>query len=217
MKKIGIMGSGMVAKALAKGFVRYGYPVKMGTRSEDKHEQIRAEVGDVEVGDFKATAEYGEILVLAVGGGVAKDVMNSLDGAADGKLIIDPTNPIDQSNPPEKGVIRYFTDLNKSLMEDLQESFPQSHFVKAFSIIGSAYMVDPDFAGVQPTMFICGDSPEAREEVSAILAQFGFDVWDMGEAPSARAIEPLAMLWCIPGMRENRWDHALKMIRAGSE
>jgi hypothetical protein len=48
--------------------------------------------------------------------------------------------------------------------------------------------------------------------VGRILEQLGWEGADMGSAVAARAIEPLAVLWCIPGFRENRWTHAFKLL-----
>ena len=83
----------------------------------------------------------------------------------------------------------------------------------AFSCVGNALMVDPDFGGPKPTMFICGNDGGAKQEVTAILTEFGWETEDMGTAEAARAIEPLAMLWCIPGFLHNRWSHALKLLK----
>jgi predicted dinucleotide-binding enzyme len=74
-------------------------------------------------------------------------------------------------------------------------------------------MVNPDFGGIRPTMFICGNDEAAKQEVSDILDQFGWDVEDMGGAQAARAVEPLCMLWCIPGFRKNQWGHAFKLLK----
>jgi predicted dinucleotide-binding enzyme len=62
-------------------------------------------------------------------------------------------------------------------------------------------------------MFICGNDGKAREIVSGILDQFGWETADMGMAQSARAIEPLCMLWCIPGFLTNDWSHAFKLLK----
>jgi 8-hydroxy-5-deazaflavin:NADPH oxidoreductase len=97
-------------------------------------------------------------------------------------------------------------------MERLQRLAPDAHFVKAFSCVGNALMVNPDFDGARPTMFICGDHDGAKREVADILGRFGFEVADMGAVEGARAIEPLCMLWCIPGFRQNRWTHAFKLL-----
>ena len=125
--------------------------------------------------------------------------------------MIDTTNPIADA-PPVNGVLRFFTDLDDSLMERLQREFPDARFVKAFNSVGNARMVDPEFAGGRPTMFICGNDEPAKATVTEILDQFGWDVADMGKAEAARAIEPLCMLWCIPGFLRNEWTHAFALL-----
>jgi len=110
-------------------------------------------------------------------------------------------------------VIRFFTGPNDSLMERLQKAYPNARFVKAFNSVGNAFMVNPSFPGGKPTMFYCGNAPQAKAIVARILEQFGWEGADMGTAVAARAIEPLCQLWCIPGFRENRWTHAFHLLR----
>ena len=97
-------------------------------------------------------------------------------------------------------------------MERLQREVPGAQFVKAFNSVGNACMVNPEFKGGKPTMFICGNSDAAKQTVTRILDQFGWEAADMGKVESARAIEPLCMLWCIPGFLRNDWVHAFKML-----
>jgi hypothetical protein len=97
-------------------------------------------------------------------------------------------------------------------MERLQREFPDARLVKAFSCVGNASMVNPRFAGGPPTMFICGNDDDAKRTVAGIVEQFGWSVADMGMAEAARAIEPLCMLWCIPGFLRNDWSHAFKLL-----
>jgi predicted dinucleotide-binding enzyme len=212
-KKIGILGSGSVAQILAGGFIKYGYEVKMGTRDPKKLEEfIQKNSGKISVGSFQEASEFGEIVVLAVKGIVAKSLVEQVKDSLTGKVIIDPTNPIADISPVD-GVMNFFSNINLSLMEELQTLAPKAHFVKAFSCIGGHFMVNADFNGVKPSMFICGNDTHAKGEVTQILYQFGFDVEDMGSAVSARAIEPLCMLWCIPGIKNNSWSHAFKLLR----
>ena len=98
-------------------------------------------------------------------------------------------------------------------MEQLQNGFPNSKFVKALSCVGSAAMVNPQFSGGKPTMFICGNDEFVKREVEGILNQFDWEIADMGKVKAARAIEPLAMLCCIPGFRENSWNNAFKLLK----
>ena len=215
MKKIGIIGSGQVGQSLARGFLKYNYPVMIGSRSRQKQSELESLIGgEIRVGDFPKTAAYGEIIVLAVKGSIASDALQTIPSPAlKDKIIIDATNPIADSQP-ENGVLKFFTDQNHSLMEQLQASFSESMFVKAFSCIGSALMVNPHFdGGLRPTMFICGNNEEAKMEVKHITDLFGFETEDMGGVEAARAIEPLCMLWCIPGFKSNAWGHAFKMLK----
>jgi len=214
MKKVGVIGSGVVGQVLADGFLKHGYEVMRGTREPTKLSEWKEKAGDkASVGTFAEASAFGEAVVLAVKGGVAVDAVKLCgeDGLRD-KVVIDATNPIADA-PPEDGVIRFFTGPNESLMEQLVAAAPSARFVKAFSCVGNAFMVDPDFGGPKPTMFICGNDATAKADVTAILTQFGWDTEDMGTAKAARAIEPLCMLWCIPGMRGGGWSHAFKLLK----
>jgi len=212
--KVGIIGSGIVGQTLANGFVKHGYDVTIGTNTASKHEELRSKMnGKVKIGSFEDTAKFGEIVVVATKGTAAEAAVKAAGIANfNGKTVIDTTNPIADA-PPVNGVLQYFTSQNESLMERLQALAAKAHFVKAFSCIGNAFMVNPDFNGIKPTMFICGNHDGAKSDVKAILDQFGFDVADMGAVEGARAIEPLCILWCIPGFRSNSWTHAFKLLK----
>lgn len=150
--------------------------------------------------------------VLCVKGTAAEKVIQKIKQEISGKTVIDATNPIADA-PPQNGVLKYFTNHDESLMERLQKIAPGAHFVKALNSIGSGLMDNPDFGGTRPTMFICGNNDGAKKQVSEILDKLGFEVEDMGMAESARAIEPLAILWCIPGFVKNQWTHAFKLLK----
>jgi 8-hydroxy-5-deazaflavin:NADPH oxidoreductase len=211
--KVGLLGSGDVAKVLAAGFIKHGHSVMMGTRDRPKLESWAAENPAGRIGNFADAAAFADLVVLAVKGTAASEVLR-LAGATNlaGKPVIDATNPI-ADLPPVSGVLQFFTGPNESLMERLQREFPQARFVKAFNSVGNARMVNPEFAGGKPTMFICGDDDRARATVVEVLDQFGWETADMGKAVAARAIEPLCMLWCIPGFTRNEWSHAFKLLR----
>jgi hypothetical protein len=210
--KIGVLGSGDVAKALASGFLKHGHKVMVGSRTPAKLADWKQANPASETGTFSVAAVFGEVLVLAVKGAAAADALHAAGPEhLVGKTIIDASNPIADS-PPSNGVLRFFTDINESLMEKLQKEFPAAHFVKAFNSVGSACMVNPQFPGGKPTMFVCGNNDAAKQTVTGMLDQFGWEVADMGKAEAARAIEPLCMLWCIPGFLRNDWVHAFKLL-----
>ena len=214
MKKIGILGSGIVGQTLAGGFIKYGYPVTIGSGNASKLDAWKSTAGKgAATGTFEEAARFGEILVLAVKGDAAEDVMKKagLENFS-GKTVIDTTNPI-APQPPVNGVLRYFTEANHSLMEKLQALAPKARMVKAFNSVGNAFMVDPAFPGGKPTMFICGNDAAAKSEVTEILTRFGHETEDMGMAEAAGTIESLCILWCIPGFLRNQWTHAFRLLK----
>lgn len=194
--KIGVLGKGMVGDTLSAGFKKHNFDVKQGSR-----------------GEFNSIAEWADIVVLAVKGSAAEAALDLIESKnIKNKTIIDVTNPIANSEP-ENGVLKFFTTLDNSLMETLQTKKPEANFVKAFSSVGNHLMVNPDFGGIKPSMFICGNNDQAKKQVGEILNLFGWEIEDMGSVTSARAIEPLCMLWCIPGFQHNQWTYAFKLLK----
>lgn len=212
-ERVGVIGSGEVGRVLADGFLRHGREVMRGSRQPAKLADWRKGAGArAFTGTFEETARFGDPVVLAVKGTAAEAAVRACGAALDDRTVIDATNPIADA-PPANGILRFFTTLDESLMERLQRLAPKAHFVKAFSCVGSPFMVDPDFGGERPTMFLCGNGAEAKDRVKAVLEEFGWDHEDLGGAESARAIEPLCIVWCLPGFLRNEWSHAFRLLR----
>lgn len=211
--KIGIIGSGEVAQTLGSGFLKHGHEVMLGTREAAKLGAWAKANPAGRVGSFPETAKFADVAVLAVKGTIAAEAVRAAgpENLAQ-KVVIDATNPIADA-PPVNGVLRFTTNLDEAMLERVQREFPGIRFVKAFNSVGSGRMVNPQFAGGRPTMFICGNDAAAKKTVAGLCDQLGWETADMGAVEAARAIEPLCMLWCIPGFRENSWTHAFKLLR----
>jgi predicted dinucleotide-binding enzyme len=211
---VGVIGSGQVGQVLADGFLGHGHTVMRGSRDPSRLEAWKETAGEgASVGTLPEAARWAELVVLAVKGNAAERAVRLCGiGNLAGKTVIDTTNPL-SDEPPEDGVLRYFTTADESLMERLQRAAPNARFVKSFSCVGNALMVDPELEGGRPTMFICGNDDAAKDQVRDILEDFGWEHEDLGGATAARAIEPLCILWCIPGFLRNDWMHAYKVLR----
>jgi len=212
--KVGVLGSGVVGQALGAGFLKHGHEAMLGTRDPKKkavEDWLRANAG-ARAGTFEETARFGELLVLAVAARAVESTIE-LAGQANfaGKTVIDTNNPI-ADEPPVNGVLKFITGPNESLCERIQKKIPAARVVKAFNSVGAPLMVNPHFSQGVPTMFLCGDSEDAKAQVSGIIRQFGWEPYDCGSIVSARALEPLCMLWCLPGFLRNDWRHAFKVL-----
>jgi predicted dinucleotide-binding enzyme len=214
--KIGIIGTGIVGRTLATGFLNLGHDVLLGTRDIQKPEvkKYLAENSRALAGSFNDAAKFGDMIVLAVAGKIAKEAIDLTENANfKGKTVIDTTNPISQE-PAENGVLKYFTSQNDSLGEQIQKLLPEAHIVKCFNSIGNSFMTNGNqFGNILPTMFICGNNAEAKEKVKNILTAFNWETEDCGMIEASRAIESLCVLWCIPGFLHNKWMHAFKILR----
>jgi len=164
------------------------------------------------IGTFEEAARFCDIAVLATLGRVVESVLDLAgpDNLA-GKTLIDATNPLTDA-PPVEGVLEYTTGPNESLGEQIQAKVPKTHVVKAFNSVGNAKMIDPHFEQGTPTMFLCGNDAGAKEQVSGIIREFGWEPFDCGGIRSSRALEPLCVLWCLPGFLRNQWNHAFKVL-----
>jgi 8-hydroxy-5-deazaflavin:NADPH oxidoreductase len=186
----------------------------IGTRDVSKAEVVAfiSENAGIQAGSFEDCAKYGDLLVLATAGGVIVEAVK-LAGPANfaGKVVLDATNPI--GGAPVDGVLPLFTSSNKSLMEMIAEVIPDANLVKCFSSTGSYTFYKPDFKGQRGSMFICGNSEEAKAVAKDICDKFGWDVEDVGTIRAAYALEALVSLWCQPGFAKNDWFHAFKVIR----
>jgi predicted dinucleotide-binding enzyme len=212
--KVGMLGSGNVGQALGIGFAELGNQVRMGSRTPEK-ETIQAWIkrvgANASAGTFADAAAFGDLAVIATRWEGTENALRlaSPQNLA-GKVVVDVTNPLDYSTGMPARLAIGHTD---SAGEQVQRWLPRSHVVKAFNIVGSQFMVHPQFPGGPPDMFIGGNDDQAKAVVTGILGEFGWSVIDLGDIETARYIEPLAMVWILAGIRLNNWSNAFKLLR----
>lgn len=213
--KVGILGSGDVAKALGTGFVTLGHEVRLGSRTADNPKTLEwanGTNGKGSTGTFADAAAFGEVIVLATLGVATVDVL-LLAGAAhfDGKVVIDATNPLSFTGqgPP---ALAY--GPSGSAGEEHQKTLPRARVVKAFNITGNSNFFRPKFPGGPPDMFICGNDAAAKKTVEKILHDFGWpSVIDIGGIEGYRELESLCILWVKSAMVLNDFNIAFRLLR----
>jgi predicted dinucleotide-binding enzyme len=209
--RIGMLGTGDVARALSKGFATLHHDVKVGSRSagNEKAAAIAKEIGG-SAGTFAEAAAFGEVVVLATLGAANPEVLQAAGSERlRGKVLIDATNPLDFSG----GAPRLFVGHTDSGGEQVQRLVPDARVVKAFNTVGNALMFRPVLPGGPPDMFFCGNDAAAKETVRDILVSFGWETVDLGGIESSRYLEAMCMAWVIHGLRSKSWSHAFKLLR----
>lgn len=210
--KVGILGSGDVGKALARGFASRDHEVMISSREPEKLQEFAAEQkGRIRSGTFEEAATFGEVVVIATLFSGTKSAIDLAGPNFAGKPVIDCTNPLkfEEGKLPELSI-----GFDNSAGEEVQRWLPDAKVVKAFNIIGNQFMVDPKFPGGPPTMFIAGNDDTAKKTVTQLIESLGWQgaVSDLGGIEESRYLEPMCIVWVHYGIRNGSWDHAFKML-----
>ena len=208
--RIGILGSGPAGRTLGTGFLGRGHQVMIGSRDPTKLQPWLTAAGPgARTGSFADAARFGELILLSVLGSAAEDVLR-LAGLHnfDSKIVLDASDPLDFSS----GRPGLFVGTTDSLGERIQRLLPRANVVKGLNTVVAEVMVDPSLTGGEPDMFIAGDSDQAKATVTALLAEFGWPVIDMGDIESARWLEALSLAWVVYSHRTGKTHHAFKLV-----
>jgi predicted dinucleotide-binding enzyme len=210
--KIGILGTGIVGRTLAEGFVQLGHKVIIGSREvKPELEDFTRKLGHLaKAATFVAAATEAEIIVLAVAGKAVTHVIELIGAPAfERKLIIDVTNPLDF----ESGHMKLFVGTTDSLAERIQRQLPNAHVVKALNIVPPNVMINPVIDGKTPDMIIAGNERSAKVTVTNFLHGFGWKrVIDIGDLEGARYLEALVGLWVKISSSLNSSTHAFTIL-----
>lgn len=211
-KTVAILGNGVVGTTLAKGFAGLGYQVIFGTRdvNSDKTRAALDAVPGSRAAAFAEASSEASIAVLAVPwSGLEAAIFTAGPDNLAGKLVIDPSNPLDFAGEMPTLAI----PATDSAGELVQRLLPRSQVVKAFNIVTAAHMVHPRLADGTPDMLIAGDDAAAKARVAEILEGFGWRTpIDVGPIGASRLLENLAMLWVTYGVRNDHWTHAFSVL-----
>ena len=194
--KFGILGTGMVGKTIATKLISLGHEVKMGARTENSASALEwvAQNGPrASQGSFMQAAAFGEINVVATAGTTALDVLESAGDGANGKTMIDISNPLDFSKgmPPTLSICN-----DDSLGEQLQRAFPNVHIVKTLNTMAHVVMVNPGLVSGDSDVFVSGNDDYAKGQVIEVLKTFGWkSPLDLGDISTARGTEMLLPIW----------------------
>jgi predicted dinucleotide-binding enzyme len=197
--KLGVLGTGMVGKAIASRLVELGHEVTMGSRSADGAavtEWATAHGELAHAGTFADAAGYGDIVFNCTKGEIALDALQLAGAEAlRGRVLVDVSNPLVFSG---EGLPTLSVKDTDSLGEQIQRAYPDTHVVKALNTMNCGVMVHPDDISGDHCVFVCGNDASAKASVTALLLEFGWSmeqIVDLGDISAARGTEMFLPLW----------------------
>ena len=182
--RIGVLGTGMVGRAISGRLAELGHDVRVGSRTE----------GDAKV-VFADAAAHGEVVFNCTNGAASLEALAAAgEENLAGKLLVDASNPLDFSS----GGPALFTTTTDSLAERIQGAFPAARVVKTLHTVNCNVMVNPVLVPGDHVVFVCGDDDAAKAQTRELLGEFGWTgerVIDLGDLTAARGTEAYVMLW----------------------
>jgi predicted dinucleotide-binding enzyme len=206
---IGILATGVVGRSHAAKLSTLGHQVVIGTRdvakklAEDKTDAMgnppfsvwQKELPGVKLVTFTEAAAHGEVVINALHGQAAVEVLKTLAPSLEGKILLDITNPLDFSKgmPPS-----LFVSNTDSLGEQIQRALPGTKVVKTLNTTNALVQVDPgQLAGGDHHAFVSGNDAAAKARVIQFLKEwYGWkNIIDLGDITTARGVEMILPLW----------------------
>ncbi|EST20790.1 NADPH-dependent F420 reductase [Streptomyces roseochromogenus] len=213
-----VLGTGEVGRTLGGRLVELGHEVTLGSRTKDNPvalEWATAAAERARAGTFAEAAAAAEVVVNAVSGRVALDALRAAGAEnLDGKILVDVCNPL----AFEDGEPRLDPVESDSVGEQIQRAFPHTRVVKTLNTVNCQVMVDPGRVPGAHHLFVCGEDAGAKEQVTAMLGEFGWPaerVLDLGGIRAARTVEMYLPLWLTMMRRFGTADFNIEVRRAG--
>lgn len=188
---IAIIGTGEVASALGPEFAAQGHTIIYGSRKPAGNDALKlvARTGDgASVMTPGEAVTDAEIVVLAVPGMLVKEIAEGL-GDLSGKIIIDPTNPM------ERKLMSFHHAVATSNAEILQDLAPEADVVKAFNTLNWKTMINPEESGGPVSIPLAGNSRDAKKVVAKLAEGMGLEPIDVGKVENAHWVEGMLILW----------------------
>ncbi|GAA5226883.1 NADPH-dependent F420 reductase [Paeniglutamicibacter antarcticus] len=183
--KIGILGTGSVAQALAGGCAAAGHSVTLGSRHPESRTDLVYPVSGLE-----ETARNAEVIVNATPGASSKELLDQIDAAVfSGKLLIDVANAATSSYE--------LIYPGSSLGEKLQEMLPEANVVKTMNTCAGKIFINP--SSLEPTsIFVSGNDASAKNQATTLLKDLGWpedSIIDLGGISTAKGPEHYFVMW----------------------
>ncbi|MET9062505.1 NAD(P)-binding domain-containing protein [Streptomyces antibioticus] len=189
--RIGVLGTGSMADALATHWARAGHEVTIGGRDVHKAERLaRCIGGGAKPAGLRAAAESGEVVLAALPYGAGADVARDLRTALEGKALLDCSNPVGPG-------FRLLTQGGPSAAQQLAAAAPGAHVVKAFNLCHEDVwrMRPPVFDGRPLAVPVCGNDETALERVRELVRNVGCEPVTGGGLERAGLLEATAALF----------------------
>ena len=187
--KVAVIGLGNIGTAIASNLVKGNRSVIIADRSIAKATNLAQKLGILaQPAEISAAIKEADIIVLAIWFEAIKDLFGQYSSDFEGKIIVDPSNPI---APDEKGGFKKIIGENESAGEILASLLPKdAKLVKALGTLGVASLTNAAFQEPgRAVLFYANDDTVINEGIEELIQDNGFDPVHIGGIDQSVRIE----------------------------
>ncbi len=186
--KVAVIGLGNIGTAVATNLVKGNRAVIIADRTNAKANALAQQLGSLaQPLDISSAIKQADIIVLAIWFNAIKEVFQQYAIELQGKIIVDPSNPIAAD---ENGGFKKIIGENESAGELLAALLPKNaKLVKALGTLGVASLTNAAFQQPTNVLFYATDDTNTIAEAEQLIHDTGFDPVRIGGINQSIRIE----------------------------
>ena len=187
--KVAVIGLGNIGTAVATNLVKSNRPIIVADRKIEKARGLATQLGDLaQPLDIPGAIKQGDIIVFAIWFDAIKEVFNTYATELQGKIIVDPSNPI---APDENGGFKKIIGENESAGELLSSLLPKdAKLAKALGTLGVASLSTAAFQQPEKAVgFYATDDESINRDIEGLIRDSGFEPLRVGKLNQSIRIE----------------------------
>ena len=207
---VGIIGCGRMGTALAGALAARGFTMALASRRQLTCTRLAGQLAGATAGTVEWVAATSDIIALAAPvGAICTQIGPRIRPFVDGRVVIDMTNPGFGADPAAVP-----PGTATSAAERIASALATGSLVKALNCVAAGTLATQHRGRPAMTVPIAGDDAGAKEMVSSLLGQLGFEIVDAGPLRSSRWIEGLAeLLACLSRHDNESGDVGFRLVR----
>ncbi len=187
--KVAVIGLGNIGKTVAQNFVKGNRSVIIASRKLEDATVLAQELGSLATASETGEAiKNADIIILSVWFNTIKELFEQYGTELEGKIIIDPSNPI---APDENGGFKKIIGEKESAGQLNAALLPKgAKLVKAFGTLGAASLTNAAHHSPEKfVLFYATDDTIVDTEVEQLIQDNGFDAVKVGGLDQSIRIE----------------------------
>lgn len=186
--KIAVIGLGNIGQAVATNLVKSNRPVIIAGRTLSKAQEFAGKLGKLaQASTIETAIKEADIVVLSVWFSVIKEFLVQHATELQGKIIIDPSNPI---APDGKGGFVKIIGEQESAGQILSNLLPKgAKLVKVLGTLGAATLANAAHQQPAKVLFYATDDTSINEAIEALILDSGFAPYRVGALDQSIRLE----------------------------